>query len=90
MIFVIMVIIIEISSSLRYNIYYRGDCNLFNYEKLKCLRKDKKLTQKKLAGLSNVSQSTISEIESGRVQPSLATVEKLAKALDVTVNVLIN
>ena len=49
--------------------------------KLNEVRKFKHITQKRLAYLSNISQSHISELERGTQSPSLKTVENLADAL---------
>jgi ribosome-binding protein aMBF1 (putative translation factor) len=46
------------------------------------LRIKKGMTQKELADRMDTTQSVISRLESGRAKPSLATLEKLAKALD--------
>lgn len=52
-------------------------------ERIAYLRKRRDLTQSELAKKSGVSQSTIAQIESGRKDPSVKTLGKLAKALDV-------
>jgi len=49
--------------------------------KLQELRKRKCMTQKRLAYLSNLSQSHISELERNKQSPTLKTVENLADAL---------
>ena len=49
--------------------------------KLQELRKFKGMTQKKLASLSNISQSHISELESNKESPTLDTIESIANAL---------
>ena len=50
--------------------------------RLQVVREQKKLTQKRLAEISNVPQQTISAIESGqRKNPGIMTVRKLAEAL---------
>ncbi|MBK5242674.1 helix-turn-helix transcriptional regulator [Clostridium sp.] len=49
--------------------------------KLLEVRKSKCMTQKRLAYLSNISQSHISELETGKESPTLKTVENLAYAL---------
>ncbi|WP_246577925.1 helix-turn-helix domain-containing protein [Clostridium psychrophilum] len=49
--------------------------------KLHEVRKFKSMTQKRLAYLSSLSQSHISELESGSQSPTLKTVETLADAL---------
>lgn len=52
-------------------------------QRLAYLRNRKDLTQAKLADIADVSQSTIAQIESGGKDPSLTTLVKLAKALDI-------
>jgi len=53
-------------------------------------RKDKGLSQDKLSRLADVSHATIIKIESGGIQsPTIGTVQKIAKALDVGVDDLI-
>jgi transcriptional regulator with XRE-family HTH domain len=49
--------------------------------KLNEVRKFKRITQKRLANLSKISQSHISDLERGTQSPSLKTVESLAHAL---------
>ena len=57
---------------------------------MKKLREDKGLSQEKLARLSDVANNTIVKIEAGKNQnPTLDTLEKIAKALDVSVDDLI-
>ena len=56
--------------------------------RIKELRKDKGLTQEKLAELINIETTSLSGIESGRHFPSLPTVEKISKFLDVEMKVL--
>lgn len=46
-------------------------------------RSARRLTQRRLAGLSGVPQDTISELENGQANPSLSTVAALAAALGV-------
>lgn len=50
---------------------------------LEKVRKEKRLTQKELARLSGIAQSTISAIENNTVSPRLLTVSKLAAALQI-------
>ncbi|MDD3066059.1 MAG: helix-turn-helix transcriptional regulator [Endomicrobiaceae bacterium] len=53
-------------------------------------RKARKLSQDKLSKLADVSQATIIKIESGGIQsPTIDTVQKIAKALGVSVDDLI-
>lgn len=55
------------------------------------LRKQKGLSQEKLARLSDVANNTIIKMESGENDnPTLETLRKVAKALDVSVDNLIN
>lgn len=49
------------------------------------VRKAKRITQKGLALHSGISQSRISHIESGRVDPKLTEVIAMANALDVDI-----
>jgi len=59
-------------------------------EKIKKLRKNYGMTIKDLSDKSGVGQSTISEIETGKVKnPKSETLSKLAKALNVTVDSLL-
>ncbi|GAA0115973.1 helix-turn-helix domain-containing protein [Clostridium senegalense] len=53
---------------------------------LKFIRKEQNLTIRDLVQLSDVGKSTISDIENDNVNPTTATLEKLAKALNVSVN----
>lgn len=53
---------------------------------LKKLRKENKLTLKELSLKSGVSVSFISDIENMRRNPSIETLESLAKALNVSIN----
>lgn len=55
-------------------------------EKLKKIRKAKKITLKQLEKITGISNSYISDLENGRrINPSIEKLEKLAKALDVNV-----
>ncbi len=54
------------------------------------MREAKGLSQEKLARLSDVANNTIIKIEAGKNQnPTLDTLKKVAKALDVSVDDLI-
>ncbi len=53
------------------------------------LREEKSISQRKLAELAGVTNSTISRIEAGSVKPDHATLEKLATALDVEKSLLL-
>jgi len=57
---------------------------------IKKYRKEKGLSQDKLARLADIAHATIIKIESGGIQsPTIDTVQKIAKALGVDVNDLI-
>lgn len=57
---------------------------------VKSMRLEKKMTQQALSMLSGVPQSLIADIENGkRVNPTINTVIKLAKALGCTVEELL-
>lgn len=59
-------------------------------ENLKQQRKDQKMSQVELAQASGVSQAQISHIESGlKKNPGVITIKKLADALNVSVEKLI-
>lgn len=58
-------------------------------EKLRRIRKLKGLSQKGLATMAGLSPGLIAQLETGKVQASLSTVEKLAQALGVSVCSLI-
>lgn len=49
------------------------------------IRSNKKMSIRKLTELSGVGKSTISDIENDKVSPTYATLEKLAKAFDISV-----
>ena len=53
--------------------------------RVKELRELSDLTQEKLAAKAGISRNYISSIENGRYSPSIETLSKIAKALDVTV-----
>lgn len=50
-------------------------------------RMEKNLTQKELSKLTGISQADISRIESCDASPSLRTLQKLAKGLDMQVKI---
>lgn len=59
-------------------------------ENLKNIRNEKKLRIRELERLSYVSHTIIMNIESGNYKnPTIDTVSKLAKALDVTIDELV-
>jgi transcriptional regulator with XRE-family HTH domain len=57
---------------------------------IKKYRKEKGLSQDKLARLADIAHATIIKIESGGIQsPTIDTVQKIAKALKISVDDLI-
>ena len=57
---------------------------------LRKLREAKRLSQEKLARLADVANNTIIKIEAGKNQnPTLDTLKKISKALEVSVDELI-
>ena len=59
-------------------------------KQLKTIRREKNLTQRQLAGLCKVDQSTVSYWEKDQRAPRLKDVNKIAKALNVTVSRLLS
>ena len=57
--------------------------------KLKKYREDRGLTQEALAKKAGLSRAYIARLEIGRHNPTLSTLEKLAKALKVKVGKLL-
>lgn len=58
-------------------------------KKIRSTRETKGMTQKQLAGAADVSPGLIAQLELGKVQPSLKTIERIAKALGVSTCYLI-
>ena len=57
---------------------------------LRKIRENKGLSQEKLARLADVANNTIIKIEAGKNQnPTLDTLKKIAKSLDVSIDELI-
>ena len=59
-------------------------------EKIKDLRKLNKLSQEQLAEKSNLSPTYVGNIERAEQNPTLTTLEKIAKAFNITVGELIS
>ena len=59
-------------------------------KRIKEIRKLNNLTQEKLAEMIDLETTSLSGIESGRHYPSLPTIEKIAKNLDVEITELFN
>lgn len=58
-------------------------------ERIKELREKKDLSQKQLAGILHISQSSISEYESGNQQPPIEMLMQLADFFDVNIDYLL-
>ena len=54
-------------------------------EQLRQLRVERGITQRQLAEQTQLSQQTISSIEVGRMEPSLATLDAICRCLGVTI-----
>ncbi|MDD3593117.1 MAG: helix-turn-helix transcriptional regulator [Candidatus Gastranaerophilales bacterium] len=55
-------------------------------KKIQAIRKQKKLTQEKLAELIDIEIPSLSNIERGKFSPAVDTLQKIAKALDVEIS----
>ena len=62
--------------------------NLFG-ENLKAARLEAKMTQKEVADAIGVAKSTYSQYESGKREPGILGIKKIAKVLNVSPDVLI-
>jgi len=58
-------------------------------ENIKRLRTLKNMSQKEVALTLNMDQPQYSRIESGKVEPTLTTLEKIAKVFDVSLSELV-
>jgi transcriptional regulator with XRE-family HTH domain len=59
-------------------------------EKIKKIRKEKELSQEQLATKSKLHRTYISDIERGDRNVSIRNIEKIAKALGVTISDLLS
>ena len=59
-------------------------------QKIKELRTKRKLSQDELAELSNLHRVTIAKYESGTVEPSASAIKRIAEALDVSTDYLLD
>lgn len=59
-------------------------------ERIKEVRKAKGYTQEDLSGEADISLSQIARIETKRINPTVITIFRIAKALDVKVSELFN
>lgn len=60
------------------------------HERLKQLRKEKKLSQQELAKLSNVHYTNIGRYERGDAKPSVEVLSRIANALEVSPDYVLN
>lgn len=58
----------------------------FNPARLSELRKSKGLTQRALAKVAGISQALVAELERGKHPPSRASLDKIAAAMNVSVD----
>lgn len=59
-------------------------------DRLKEVRKIKNLTQEELAYKSGISLSQIARIETAKINPTLSTIFKIARTLDIKLSELFN
>jgi transcriptional regulator with XRE-family HTH domain len=57
-------------------------------EHIKLFRTNKNLSQKEVAATIGIDQAQYSRIESGKVEPTISSVEKIAEALGISVSEL--
>jgi len=55
-------------------------------KKIKRIRLVKKISQKKLASLADISNCTLSQIENGKRNPSFFTMQNIAKVLQASLD----
>lgn len=55
---------------------------------IKRIRESKGISQQELAAKCNFEKSNMSRLEAGRVNPTLSTLEKVAKSLDISLTEL--
>ncbi|ADF59164.1 MULTISPECIES: helix-turn-helix domain-containing protein [Bacillus subtilis group] len=58
-------------------------------QRIKAIRKERKLTQVQLAEKANLSRSYLADIERDRYNPSLSTLEAVAGALGIQVSAIV-
>ena len=59
-------------------------------QRLKQLRSEKKITQEELAYRSELTLSQIARIETVKINPTVSTMFRIAKALDVNITELVD
>lgn len=52
-------------------------------KRIKQIREEKNISQSELGAMCNFEKSNMSRLESGRISPSLITLYKISKALEV-------
>jgi transcriptional regulator with XRE-family HTH domain len=57
--------------------------------RIKRLRQDRGLTQQQLASKADLAMTTVHRIESDAVEPTVSTLEAIARALDVSLSDLL-
>lgn len=67
-----------------------ADVRLLFGKRIKQIRREKKLTQARLAEMLDFSINYISQIETGQASPAFQTVIRLASALNVEISELFN
>lgn len=63
---------------------------MISIENMRCIRKRRKMTQQELADKTGISRVCINRYESGKSTPRLGKMVKLASALNVTVDELLD
>ena len=58
-------------------------------ERIKAIRKEKKITQKQLGELIGKKEITIRKYENGQIAPTLEVITKIAEALDTSISKLV-
>ncbi len=59
------------------------------FEKIKQARKEKGFSQKQLAGLADLNMNLISKYETNNVTPTIESLKKIAKALEISTDYLL-
>lgn len=79
---------LAIQCKFSYDVYMESGKKLG--KNLKMLRLKRKLSQGELSKSLNVDRAYISNIENGRMNPTLSTLEKIAQALKVSIKELVD
>lgn len=59
-------------------------------QKIKIIRQQKGISQQELAAMINYEKSNMSRLESGGTNPTILTLDKIAKALGVEISALLD